>query len=776
MKYLYTLFALLLLHSTNSYSQVLSQKLPGINGGNFFSVVEFQDTLYTISFDSQVFNSTDNGATWVKDTRFNLGWSPALKVDKTAYLSVDDYRDQLYIYGSFGLMIYSSGKVTVPETLPEFFGSRGAFGEMVVSDSALYASYLYSPTSRGEILKSLDGGLTWVSHDATQQFLKYLSSTSNGRLIGVSGKKLMLSEVGGTSFTELTIPTDIYDLITDLLVSDDIIYFSSFEKGIQSSNDFGYTWTQIHEETAFSLTELSSNRILAGGLNAHVYISSDGGENWSDTDLGLTTSIFSYQGLKEILELEDGTLVATTVWGDVYNNSYKSASVGMMVSNDNGNSWTASNTGLSATTITQIFKDDITGDTYLFSVGTGVYKWNNEVSSWETVGTPPDVSELQSYNNATPGWNPIGDIGSLSKNPVTGELVFVSKYVTLILDSDTNTWEFVEHDSINFLSPQGLYFTSDGTAIIHESLGPYQGIYTSTDLINWEEIEDNPNGANITNFSAIDGYIAYIDTYAFDDGLGVHYSNDFGSTWTHIQANREGTFFINGYFLDPDKKEVLTTFSSYPAPTYELTSAIEVYDLETKTISETKFTTSEENLNTPDLKDIYRLPNGAIVSLVHDTDPITYIAAPIGYFYNTGDTFKMLKANLPEGAADEVTINGENTLLLRYGADIYEVSISGMSTSNEQLDGEPSTFRLLPNYPNPFNPTTQLQFELNQPSNTKITVYSTAGQVVKEIDMGRLTSGMHSVRFDASSLASGIYLYSVQSGSQIRTGKMTLIK
>lgn len=776
MKYFYLLSAFLLFTFSNSYSQVSSEKLPGLNGGNFFSVVEFQDTLYTITFDAEVFTSADNGATWSKDNRFNLGWSAAFSVENTAYLTVDEFNDQLYVYGSFGLMIYSSGKVTVPETLPDFFGSRGAFGEMVVSDSALYASYRYSTSSLGEIMKSTDGGVSWTSHDDPKQFFTYLESTSDGKLLGASGKNLYLSESGGTTFTQLTIPSEFIDLITDILVTDDVFYFSSLEHGIQSSSDEGASWTQINEEAAFSLNTISNDRILAGGLNAHVYITSDAGANWSDTDLELSSSLFAYQGIKDILELEDGTLIASTVWGDAYNNDYASASPGMLSSTDGGSTWSESNAGLEATTITQLFHDESTGDIYLYSIGGGVYKWNSGTSSWETIGTPPDVSGLDEFNLAPSGWNPIGGNVRLSKNPVTEELVLVSGYVTLTLNSENNTWEYTEHDPLDFLLPAQLFFTTSGTAIVHEALGPFQGIYTSTDFANWVTVEDNPNGANITDFSAIDGFIAYFDTYAFDEGVGVHYSADLGATWTHIQEEREGSYLVKGYFMDPVENEILTSISSYPAPDYTLKNFIEVYDLETETTSEISFSTTDESLNTPELTTLFRLANGTIVGLVQDTDPTTFQTYLAGYYYQSGEAFAKLDVELPSGAADEVIITGENTFILRYGSDMYQVSTSGTGTPTETIEDGPAAFKILPNYPNPFNPGTRLQFQLNQPSDASIVVYTMSGQVVKEINMGRLTSGTHSVYFDASSLASGVYLYTVQAGSQLRTGKMTLIK
>ncbi len=89
----------------------------------------------------------------------------------------------------------------------------------------------------------------------------------------------------------------------------------------------------------------------------------------------------------------------------------------------------------------------------------------------------------------------------------------------------------------------------------------------------------------------------------------------------------------------------------------------------------------------------------------------------------------------------------------------------------------PTTIELKQNYPNPFNPSTQIEYTLAEPANITIEVYDTAGQrVATLVNDSFQQSGTHNVRFDASSLSSGVYFYRLSAGSQQLTGKMTLIK
>jgi Secretion system C-terminal sorting domain len=88
----------------------------------------------------------------------------------------------------------------------------------------------------------------------------------------------------------------------------------------------------------------------------------------------------------------------------------------------------------------------------------------------------------------------------------------------------------------------------------------------------------------------------------------------------------------------------------------------------------------------------------------------------------------------------------------------------------------PEQYSLAQNYPNPFNPATTIQFSLKTGSHVELTVTNVLGQPVKTLVNEEVAAGTHEVTFDASAMASGIYFYTLRTGSFIETKKMILTK
>ncbi len=88
----------------------------------------------------------------------------------------------------------------------------------------------------------------------------------------------------------------------------------------------------------------------------------------------------------------------------------------------------------------------------------------------------------------------------------------------------------------------------------------------------------------------------------------------------------------------------------------------------------------------------------------------------------------------------------------------------------------PERFDLHANYPNPFNPATTIRYDLPEASEVSLAVYNILGQKVAELVNGRREAGRHAVSFDASHLASGMYVYVLKAGSFSKVQKMMLLK
>jgi hypothetical protein len=101
-------------------------------------------------------------------------------------------------------------------------------------------------------------------------------------------------------------------------------------------------------------------------------------------------------------------------------------------------------------------------------------------------------------------------------------------------------------------------------------------------------------------------------------------------------------------------------------------------------------------------------------------------------------------------------------------------------TSTERGPDAPLAFALGQNVPNPFNPTTVIGFTVGTQDlaslHTRLTVYDMLGREVAVLVDGVMSAGSHSVTFDGSGLASGVYLYRLESGGKVLSRKFTLIK
>ena len=96
--------------------------------------------------------------------------------------------------------------------------------------------------------------------------------------------------------------------------------------------------------------------------------------------------------------------------------------------------------------------------------------------------------------------------------------------------------------------------------------------------------------------------------------------------------------------------------------------------------------------------------------------------------------------------------------------------------ADEAPDFHPSSFRLHPCYPNPFNPATTISFDLTHPGMVKLTVFDVTGRRVTTLLDEPVTAGAHQTIFDGAGLSSGIYFARLEAGSQLMTRKMILLK
>ena len=97
----------------------------------------------------------------------------------------------------------------------------------------------------------------------------------------------------------------------------------------------------------------------------------------------------------------------------------------------------------------------------------------------------------------------------------------------------------------------------------------------------------------------------------------------------------------------------------------------------------------------------------------------------------------------------------------------------GLNSNENEV---PKDFYLYQNFPNPFNPSTQIRFDLAKSGLVTLNVYDITGKKITELVNENMSAGKHSVEFNASNLSSGIYFYRISAPGFTSIRKMILVK
>ena len=104
-----------------------------------------------------------------------------------------------------------------------------------------------------------------------------------------------------------------------------------------------------------------------------------------------------------------------------------------------------------------------------------------------------------------------------------------------------------------------------------------------------------------------------------------------------------------------------------------------------------------------------------------------------------------------------------------------------ITTSVDEDETKPEALPLIRTYPNPFNPTTTIEFDLPHTGITTLTIYNIAGQKVRELLSGYKSTGMHRIAWDGTdesgnAASAGVYIVQLTAGDATATGKMVLVR
>ena len=182
------------------------------------------------------------------------------------------------------------------------------------------------------------------------------------------------------------------------------------------------------------------------------------------------------------------------------------------------------------------------------------------------------------------------------------------------------------------------------------------------------------------------------------------------------------------------------------------------------------------------------LPGNSISCIAIDDSDNKWIGTPKGLVKFDGTEWTVYNesnSDLPSNSIQGITVDAFGNKWIgtwKNGLAVFnEGGVVSVEDNNSDQNTLPKDYVLSQNYPNPFNPSTTIKYEIpgqarNDNVHVTLKVYDILGREVAVLVNEQQRPGSYTVRFDASSLSSGVYLYKLTAGNKISTKKLMLLK
>lgn len=146
---------------------------------------------------------------------------------------------------------------------------------------------------------------------------------------------------------------------------------------------------------------------------------------------------------------------------------------------------------------------------------------------------------------------------------------------------------------------------------------------------------------------------------------------------------------------------------------------------------------------------------------------------PAGEFKNIGQILSQAQG---PGNTNYAYVDHGVTPGTTYYYKIEDISTYGYSTMHQTVVSATTDYIMAKNYPNPFNPSTVIRFDIRTAAEVNLAVYDISGRFIKSLVNGTLAAGAHQATFDGTGLAAGVYVYRLSVNGAAVNGKMLLVK
>lgn len=646
---------------------------------------------------------------------------------------------------------------------------------------ALSGGILFAGLSPGGVYRSTDLGGNWVQcssgflsgDDNVQSLYSY-----NNIIYAGTRSWLYSSADNGNNWSR--VPGFMGSEVTDIKSSGSYLYAATYG-GVTVSSDNGISWVMNNN----GLTNLYTNALvlkdnkLILATEGGAFISSDNGINWVNVSSGLTQ-----------LNINDMTRKGNDIYA-------ATAGGGVFKSTNNGSNWFYSGSGIQYPNVLSMEVHD----SVLFAAdfSSGIYYSTNNGAFWELAtflnGMPnnPITFCLQTtggvlfagllgdgiYGTTNSGatWMDLnrGIISTavLSMLPVNGT-VFAGTTRRIFSSTDNGqSWLFAS-GGLNC-----TYFTclhASGNEIYAGTAGGC-GIYKTTNNgLFWQNVNSGLGNIFINEITSTPGNI-FAATQQ-----GVYKSTNSGNSWTDVSSGLSNLFvdmiqYHNGilfvYTLEGLYRSTNNAQQWIPSGTGipQNTSVVDMVFHNGMLYAAASNGVYASSNNGASWFLRFNLGTSEIISV--DNKLIISNWGQFRYSTNNGVSWQLMNDGFNKECSSLI-VSDSNVFSGTYANGVFKYDRRLISAGNI-TEIIPENYKLYSNYPNPFNPATNIRYDIPKNAQVLIKVYDILGRIVYSSSEYK-QAGSYEVKFDGSNLASGMYLYSFEANGYKDTKRMVLIK
>lgn len=390
------------------------------------------------------------------------------------------------------------------------------------------------------------------------------------------------------------------------------------------------------------------------------------------------------------------------------------------------NPWTAVNSGLPGFFVYSLL---ITPEgTLIAGTNVGIYRSSDKGNLWEASDTVAVSSE----------------VGTLAVD-AEGVIYAGSRAHGIFRSLDDGaSWEEVTTGLANL--SVGKLAAVDGVIYAGTNLG---AVYRSTDQgESWEELFDNGlNNPFVPSVAVNDQGIVFTGSDA-----GVFRSIDEGATWEATNTGL-GNLFIES--LEVSRDNVL--FAGSDGGVFRSVDDGDTWEAVHDSVLEGK-----------NIRALVSNSNFALFAGTHESGVFRSL--------NHGATWESVSEGLTDLDVHALVITPDDVqFAATVGGGVFRRD-AATDVANEEEATVPTEFELAANYPNPFNPSTRISYALPEQVAINLSVFDTAGRLVRVLVDTSQAAGRYDVNFDASSLPSGVYFYRLKTAQYTVSRQMVLLR